>query len=63
VAAVATDNPKTSPLETAVVHPVSDPFWASWALESVRGADAEILFPELGMAPAAFHTSIVIDPD
>jgi hypothetical protein len=63
VVAVATLNPNTSPTETAVVQPVLEPFCASCAEERVKGADAEILFPEVGIAPAAFHTSTVMLPD
>jgi hypothetical protein len=63
VVAVATLKPKTSPDETLVPQPVRDPFCANCAVERVNGADAEILFPEFGIAPAAFQTSTVTLPD
>jgi hypothetical protein len=56
-------NPKTSPAAIVVAQPVSAEFWLSCALDKVTGADAEILFALVGIAPFAFQMSTVIEPD
>jgi hypothetical protein len=62
--AVATLAQKTSFGKTAVVHPVKGEAKLTWAPDKAGGADAEILFAEVGIVPdAAFQMSTVIEPE
>lgn len=58
---VATVPLQTSLAATDVDQPESEPDWLKLADESVAGADAEILFPLVGIAAFRFQISIVME--